>query len=266
MSPTGEGPIAVASQARTGRRAALGVLLGVLLSGPLAVALVSATHPQPAWRDAELFARHYHSVQLLPYAGGIVLVAALIVLVASLHAGARPEQRPLTTAALVFTAGFASFIFLNYVVQTTFVPQLARHYDPTNAALIAALSMTNPTSLAWAIEMWGWGFLGIATWLVSPVFGRSKVERAAALTFVANGPVSVAGALGTIVRPGWVMTTAGLVAFAAWNVLLAAMATLTVLALRRGPGTSSSDLSRPDSWSGFQRRSDQATAGKTGAA
>ena len=30
-------------------------VVGVVLSGPVAVALVSATHPQPPWRDAELF-------------------------------------------------------------------------------------------------------------------------------------------------------------------------------------------------------------------
>ena len=34
--------------------ASLGTLLGVLLSGPVSVALVSALHPQPPWRDAEL--------------------------------------------------------------------------------------------------------------------------------------------------------------------------------------------------------------------
>jgi hypothetical protein len=216
---------------RTGRLAALGALLGVLLSGPLAVMLVSVTHPQPPWRDAEVFARNYHPIQLLPYAGGILLVAALIVLVSSLHASARASEKATTGAALVFTGAFAAFIFFNYVAQTTFVPDLARRYEPANAPIIAALSMSNPRSLAWGIEMWGWGLLGVATWLLSPVFGRSKLERAAALTFVANGAVSIAGALWTIARPGWVMTPAGLAAFAAWNVLLASMAALAFIVL-----------------------------------
>jgi hypothetical protein len=197
---------------------------------------VSATHPQPAWRDAELFARHYHAIQLLPYAGGILLVAALILLVSSIHASARAHEKALTGAALVFTGAFAAFIFFNYVAQTTLVPDLARRYEPANAPIIATLSMSNPRSLAWGIEMWGWGLLGVATWLLATVFDRSKLERAAALAFIANGPVSVAGALWTVARPGWVMTPAGLVAFAAWNVLLAAMAALAFIAFGRRLG------------------------------
>jgi hypothetical protein len=218
---------------RTGKLAALGAVLGVLLSGPLAVALVSATHPQPAWRDAELFARHYHPIQLLPYAGGILLVTALIVLIATIHASARPRDKAMTGAALTFSGAFAAFIFFNYVAQTTFVPDLAQRYQPANAPILATLSMSNPRSLAWGIEMWGWGLFGVATWLASPVFDRSRVERATAFTFIANGAVSIAGALWTVVRPGWVMTASGLGAFAAWNILLLTMATLTFNAFRR---------------------------------
>jgi hypothetical protein len=81
--------------------------------------------------------------------------------------------------------------------------------------------------------MWGWGFFGVATWLVAPVFGGSALERATRLTFRGNGPVSVVGALATVARPGWVMTPAGLAAFAAWNLLLAAMALLAFLSLRQ---------------------------------
>jgi hypothetical protein len=218
---------------RMGVLSAAGVLLGEALSGPLAVALVNLTHPQPTWRDAELYARHYHPVQILPYAGGIVLVGAMILLLATLHTLAHEREKALTGTALVFTAVFAGFIFFNYVAQTTFVPDLARRYDPADAPLIAALSMVNPRSLAWGIEMWGWGFLGLATWLASAVFGRRGLERAAALAFAANGPVSAAGALWTVLRPGWVMTPAGLVMFAGWNLLLAAMAVLALIVFRR---------------------------------
>jgi hypothetical protein len=53
------------------------------------------------------------------------LVAALVVLISSVHAIAREGQKALTGAALVFTAAFASLIFFNYVVQTPFLPRLA---------------------------------------------------------------------------------------------------------------------------------------------
>jgi hypothetical protein len=173
--------------------------------------------------------------------GGIVLVAALVVLISSLHVAAGEAARPSMNAALIFTGVFATLIFFNYVVQTTFLPSLVRPYDPSNAAIISALSMRNPTSLAWGIEMWGWGFLGVATWLAAGVFRGGGLERAAQLTFAANGPVSIVGALWTTVRPGWMMTPAGLVAFSGWNALLAVMAVLAWLACRRrlGPKTSS---------------------------
>jgi len=218
---------------RTGRRAAAGTLLGIVLSGPVAVAVVTATHPQPPWRDAESFARHVHPMQLLPYAGGILLVAALVVLVACVHAIAGARDKAVTGAALAVTGAFAAFICFNYVAQTTYVPDLARRYEPANAPLIAALSMSNPQSLAWAIEMWGWGLFGVATWLVAPVFDRSKLERVAGALARANGVASVAGALWTVVRPGWVITPSGLAAFATWNILLAALATVIFIAFGR---------------------------------
>lgn len=79
----------------------------------------------PPWQGTAVFASSYHAVQLLPYAGGIVLVAVLVVLISSIHAVARDDQKALTGAALVFTAAFASLIFFNYVVQTTFLTVLA---------------------------------------------------------------------------------------------------------------------------------------------
>jgi hypothetical protein len=233
------------SGCRAGIYGAAGTLLGVLISGPLAVAFVSATRPQPPWQSAEVFARNYHPIQIVPYLGGIVLVAALVALIASIHAMARAEQKVRTQVALVFTGVFATLIFFNYVVQTTFLPELARRYEEKNASIIAAFSMANPTSLAWGIEMWGWGFLGAATWLVAPAFRGSRLERATALTFIANGPASIFGALWTVVRPGWVMTSAGLVAFASWNVLLALMAALALIAFRgRRRGHASAAASR----------------------
>jgi hypothetical protein len=120
-------------------------------------------------------------------------------------------------------------VCVNYTVQTTFVPELARHYSASNDAILAALSMSNPASLAWGIEMWAYGLLGVATWLASPAFGEGRLERAAAWTFAANGPASIVPAVLTALRPGWVMTTAGLAAFAVWNLLVVIMSVLAAL-------------------------------------
>jgi hypothetical protein len=124
-------------------------------------------------------------------------------------------------------------VFFNYVVQTTFVPGLVRGYTDLDAHAVSAFAMANPRSLAWALEMWGYGFLGVATWLVAPVFAGNAVERATAHAFRANGVVSVIGALWTALQPGWVFTPARYLAFGAWNVLVFAMAALAQASLAR---------------------------------
>jgi hypothetical protein len=218
---------------RTGAVAAAMVLLGVVLSGPLAVVVIELTRPQPAWANPRIFAEHYHPLQTMPYVAGLLLVGGFVALVASLHAMARAELRGRTTIALVFTAVFATFVFLNYVLQTTFVPALASRDLEANGPLVAALSMVNPRSLGWCLEMWGYGFLGVATWLVAPVLSGDRLERLTAWTLVANGPVSIAPVAAMAAWPGWTMTIPGLAAFVAWNLLVLAMAGLALATFRR---------------------------------
>jgi hypothetical protein len=213
------------------RAGALATMFGVVGSGPVALFVVERTHPQPEWVDGATFAHAYHPIQILPYLLGFALVSGLLLLLTGIHAAAEEPMRPRATLALVFGGVFASMVFLNYVVQTTFVPALVR--DVANARMIAAFSMRNPASLGWGLEMWGYGLLGVATWLVAPVFGRARIDRAASTAFVANGAMSVAGALWTTLDPGWVLTLPGLIAFAAWNVVLFVMAALALAAFRR---------------------------------
>jgi hypothetical protein len=218
---------------QTGIYASVATLIGILLSGPLAMLLLAKIHPQPPWQGAEVFARNFHVSQTYPYFAGFFLVGGYVMLMASLHALASDEQKPRTASALAFTAAFAALVFLNYIVQTTVVPGLARSYAPENAAIIALFSMSNPASLAWALEMWAWGFLGVATWLSSVVFSTGRLERLVASFFIANGVSSVLSAFCTAVRPAWVMTPAGLASFVLWNVLVFAMSILVTVALRR---------------------------------
>jgi hypothetical protein len=218
---------------------AIVALAGLILSGPVGLALV-ALHPQPSWSGPEAFARAYHPIQGLPYFFGFLLVGGAVYLIAALQAFADRAVRARATAALGFAAAFAALIVFNYVVQTTFVPALAQPYAPENGPLIAALALSNPRSLGWAVEMWGYAVLGVATWLVAPVLaGHGRFGRIAAALFVANGPVSIVGGVWTALRPGWVMSPAGLTLFAAWNVLVAMMVALVIAAFHadgRQPG------------------------------
>jgi hypothetical protein len=205
---------------------------GILLSGPISMALVQL-HPQPAWTGPDAFARAYHPIQALPYFTGFFLVGGSVYLISALHTIAREATRTRATAALAFAAAFAALIFFNYVVQTTFIPALVQSRSPESGPLIAAFALSNPRALGWAIEMWGYAVLGVATWLIAPVLAdHGRAGRIAAALFVANGPVSIIGAIWTALSPGWVMTSAGLAMFAGWNLLMLVMVALVIPALR----------------------------------
>lgn len=217
--------------ARAAARGALLTALGAAASGPLGFALVTATHPQPAWQSAEVFARAYHPIQTVPFYLGFLLIGGFVALIAALHHMAPPRLRVRTSCALVFAAAFTALISFNYIVQTTFVPGLLAHYTARHDAAIAVFSMSCPSSLAWALEMWGYGLLGVATWLVAPVLHATALERWTARLLVANGQLSIAGALLTALIPGWVFTPAGLAAFALWNALVIALGVIGAIAL-----------------------------------
>ena len=138
----------------------------------------------------------------------------------------------------MFTAVFAALVLLNYAIQTTFVPAMARSATAANAPAIAAFSMANPESLGWSLEMWGYAWLGVATWLIAPVLltasslERRRLARATVFVFRANAVVSLGGALWTAADPGWVLRPEGYAALALWNVLVAAMAVLAYSLLK----------------------------------
>ncbi len=210
---------------------------GIVLSGPISVGLISATHPQPAWQDAATFVAHYHPAQTLTYWCGFLTITGFLVMFAGMrepghvHAHAAGEMG--TRLALVFAGIFAALISLNYIIQTTFVPALVNRYDPAENAVIAAFTMANPRSLAWALEMWGYGFLGAATWAAAGALNRNRFEKITATLFVLNGIASIATAIWTAVDIGWVLTLAGLIGYVIWNVLIFAAAVMAYVVFKR---------------------------------
>ncbi len=207
---------------------ALLVIAGIVLSGPLAVVLASALAPQPAWRDVATLAAHDHWLQRAPYLFGFLLLVGDLwfVAVAALMRGAR--ERVAAIAALLAAAIYAVLVTINYALQLAVVPATLEHPDDVTAAI----TMVNPRSLCWAFEMFGYGALGVATWLVAPAFEGSRLRDWIRRLLVANGVVSVAGAAITVVDLAWVMTPAGLALYAAWNLLVLAAMVLVVVDAR----------------------------------
>jgi hypothetical protein len=218
---------------RVGIYGAVATLAGILLSGPVGLLAVSAVHPSPPWLDAATYAQNYHPIQTLPFFGGFLLVGGYVVLMAAIHQLADEEKKTATLTAVMFTGVFATLIFFNYVNQTTFIPALARDYKPEYAPIISTFALANPRALCWAIEMWGYALLGVATWLAAPVFTRSRLERVTAALMVLNGIMSIAGGFVTSLDLAWVMTPAGLVSYVGWNVVVFALSACVAASLRR---------------------------------
>jgi hypothetical protein len=218
------------------RLALLGALLaiaGILLSGPLAAAVIHAVRPQPQWHGVGAFVAAYHPVQLLPYFFGFFFVGGCVVLVVGMHGLAPLERRAACLLGVVASGIGATLVFLNYVLQTTFVPALVRAGQPEQEALLGALTMVNPASLAWALEMWGYAFLGLGSWIAARALDRGLHERIVRWLLAANGLVGIVGAGVTVARLDWVLGTAGLASYAAWNVLFLVTLALAATALHR---------------------------------
>lgn len=203
---------------------AIVALIGYIMSGPVAFLVVRLVKPQPAWTSPAIFAENYSAIQDLPFYFGFLLVGGMLMLVAGHYLDFKEdndEKKFHLLVSLGWTIVFCTLISFNYICQTTFVRILALHYKPEYNSAISTFSMSNPHSFCWAIEMWGYGFLGIATLLLSGYY--TNKYNSIRLLLIINGIGSLISAVWTMVDMDWVMTTTGLMAYFAWNVLMIVM-------------------------------------------
>lgn len=199
-------------------------LAGYLLSGPVGFAITKLTAPQPEWVSAAVFAQHYHPIQDLSFYFGFLLIGGMLMLAAEHYLQAKEEGDETKfnlLLSVLFSTIFSALIFFNYICQVSFIPHMARHYKPEYDFAIATFSMSNPMSLSWNIEMWGYGILGMATWLMAGYYrGRNNTIR---ILLIVNGIVSVLCAIATAMSVQWIITGGGLAAYMLWNVLMVAI-------------------------------------------
>ena len=212
-------------------RGALVALFGLMLSGPVSIALLAMVRKSVAWNGADEFAKYFWHMQVAPFFFGFVLVVGFLMLFAGLHEYARDEQKPRVRVAGMLATAYAALITLNYICQTTFIPALAARYRPAYEGLVDAFSISNPRSLAWAIELWGYALLGGATWFAAGVFRGSRQQRLLGTCMVINGLASIAAAVAAAADMSWIVGAVGFTGYIAWNVLMAAILVLIVLVL-----------------------------------
>jgi hypothetical protein len=91
---------------------------------------------------------------------------------------------------------------------------------PELTAVLPVFTMANPGSFAWALEMYGWGGIGLSFVFMAFIFGKDRPEPVLKGLFLVNGICSVASALMISVEMNWLFTLAGLTALVVWNTLV----------------------------------------------
>ena len=199
----------------------MAALVGFILSGPVGFIIVQFTKPQPAWTSVDKFVAHYNSLQNIPYYFGFILVGGMLLLAVAHYLNSDNEStvdRMHVVLSLLWTTIFAALVFFNYICQIAFIHHLATDYKPENATVIFTLSMANPASLSWAIEMWGYAILGVATWLLSAYY-REK-NKTIYFLLIANGIISILSAAVFVYNGKWQVTSIGLASYFFWNMLM----------------------------------------------
>ena len=210
---------------------AITAFAGYVLSGPAAFIVIRVISPQPEWVSPAVFSKNYHYLQDLPYYFGFLLITGMLMLSIGYYLDSRATQniRKLFSLllALCFAIMFGTLISFDYICQTTLVRNLALNYNGEYDAAISIFSMANTMSLCWAIEMWGYAFLGISTALAAVFYeGRNNLIRK---LMIWNGILSVGSSILTLVDVHWVMTIGGLVCYFGWNVLMIVLMILIYL-------------------------------------
>lgn len=203
-------------------------LVGALLSGPVGVALVALTRPQPSWSDPTTLVAHWHWVQSAPFAFGFPLLAGFGLFVSVAAARVERRHRGVANAGMLFTGVGLAFASANYVAQIAYLPFAMRH-DPT---LVSAVAMANPRAMTWGLEMFAYGWIGVGLWLVAPAFPGGGTRRTIRVLLAFNGVASVISAAMMGVVDAWVLTPFGIVAFLLWNALVVALMAVVIVDAR----------------------------------
>ncbi|MDP2235635.1 MAG: hypothetical protein Q8J88_04290 [Bacteroidales bacterium] len=195
-------------------------LMGVILSGLVFPVISSIFYPQPQWQSADLFIQSYHPIQTATFFCGYFLVIGSLLTFVALYFLASKSKQIWALSALCINVIFTAIVFINYIIQTTYVPYLASTNASEAQNILATFTMANPGSFAWALEMYGWGGIGFSFIFMAFIFGKERFEPTLKVLFWANGIASVTSALATSLNMKWLFSPAGFAALIVWNLLV----------------------------------------------
>ncbi len=195
-------------------------IFGIIFSGLVFPVISTIFFPQPQWQGPELVIHSFHPIQTATFFCGFFLVIGSLMTFAVLYKIAPENKKINALAGLAINIVFTAIVFLNYVIQTTYVPFLANYNPPEAKYLLAAFTMSNPGSFAWALEMYGWGGIGLSFIFMAFTFEKQKYSMPLFYLFLVNGTCSFASAIMTSVDMNWLFSSAGFAALIVWNLLV----------------------------------------------
>jgi hypothetical protein len=159
-------------------------------------------------------------LQILSMALGFMVVCLFVIFMAGIHYCAPADRKILTLTGVAFAIACASLLGINYYMQLT----VAR-WNP-----LPMLAIENPHSAMWAIEVLGYGFMGLATLLPAFIFSKGKLERSIRWLFIINAALGIGGIIGYAVIDNPLDLLPGLLA---WDAAFPAMTLLLAIFFRR---------------------------------
>lgn len=161
---------------------------------------------------------------------GFILIPLMMVLMVVIHDYAPPERKFFSRLGLLFTAGYAVLVSLNYFILLTVSEQ---------AQYAVAFATDDPKSLTGIIGSLGYGFLGMATLFAAFVFTTGWMENTVRWLFIINAILG----LGEIISFGldW-PKEASLATFIVWHVIMPASTILLAILFKRRAAANTKSL------------------------
>ena len=122
--------------------------------------------------------------RILIFAPSLALAPAFVLTIVAVHAGAAPDKRTWSLAALALAIMYAVPVSIVYVTQLGVV---IPHDLRGDGERYAAFACCGAGEFMTAVDLLGYTLMSLSTLFAAPIFGGTGVERAARLSLTANG-------------------------------------------------------------------------------
>jgi hypothetical protein len=157
-----------------------------------AAVVMAIISPPGSWPGIDAYAASFDSRQMLMLVPVLLLAPTFVTVMACVHAYAAPPNKPWALLGLIFAAMYATIASTTYVLQLTVVRQHLLNGQTSGLDLLVSV---NPSSIAWALETFGYVWMSLALLLAVPVFGAGTRESWIRGLFLANGLLVPSGAV-----------------------------------------------------------------------